>query len=164
MQSNRLEKIVVSVGMGRMRSKPQFEDKVVPEVLAQLALITGQKPATRVARKSIASFKVRQGETIGMMVTLRGNRMNNFFKKLINIVLPRVRDFHGIGLKQFDECGNVSIGFKDQTVFPEINPETALFDFGVEVTLVADTKSKEEGIEFFKSLGLPLEKPDKKVK
>jgi large subunit ribosomal protein L5 len=158
MQSNRLEKIVVSVGLGRMRSKPQFEDKVVPDVMEQLALITGQKPAARAAKKSIASFKVRQGETVGVVVTLRGSRMQSFFKKIINVVLPRVRDFHGIKTSQFDGRGNVSIGFKDQSVFPEINPETAPVDFGLEITLVADTKSKEEGIEFFKSLGLPLEK------
>jgi large subunit ribosomal protein L5 len=160
MQEHRLEKIVVSTGLGRMRNLPQFEDKLLPEIAADFAVITGQKPAPRAAKKSIASFKVREGEIVGLATTLRGQRMKDFFDRVVNIALPRVRDFRGIDLKQFDEHGNVSIGFKDHTIFPEINPEQSRTIFGVEVTMVANTTSKEEGIILFRSLGLPLKKND----
>lgn len=160
MQEHRLEKIIVSVGLGRLRQSPQFEDKVLPEIMKELSSITGQRPAVRAARKSIASFKVREGETVGVAITLRGKRMKDFFDKVIGVALPRVRDFRGIDLKQFDGRGNVSIGFKDHTIFPEINPEQTHTTFGLEVTMVANTASKEEGIALFRSLGLPLKRND----
>ncbi|MFH1188549.1 MAG: 50S ribosomal protein L5 [bacterium] len=160
MQKYRLEKIVVSAGLGRMRQNPQFEDKILPEITREISGIVGQRVAPCRARKSIASFKVREGDVIGVVATLRGKRMQDFFDKVVHIALPRVRDFRGIDLKQFDDRGNVTIGFKDHTIFPEVNPEKSHTTFGLEVTMVASTTSKEEGIEFFRSLGLPLKKND----
>ncbi len=156
MQRNRLEKIVVSVGVGRMRQNQQFEEKVLPAIVEELGLITGQRSAPRSAKKSVAGFKSREGDIIGLTTTLRGKRMDDFLKRLINVSLPRVRDFRGIDLKHFDERGNLTIGFREHTVFPEINSETSKVNFGLQVTLVADTKNKEEGIAFFRGLGLPL--------
>jgi large subunit ribosomal protein L5 len=156
MQRNHLEKIVVSVGVGRMRQNQQFEEKILPSITEELGLITGQRAATRSAKKSIATFKLREGDIVGLTTTLRGKRMEDFLKRMINVSLARVRDFRGIDLKHFDKRGNLTVGFREHTVFPEINAETSKANFGLEVTLVANTKTKEEGIEFFRSLGLPL--------
>ena len=141
-----------------MRQRPQFDEKVLPEIIKDFSAIVGQYPSPRAARKSIATFKVREGETVGIVATLRGKRMQDFLKKVISIALPRVRDFRGIDLKQFDERGNLTIGFKDQTVFPEIVPEATSVSFGFEVTFVGNTKTKEEGVAFYRALGLPLKK------
>ncbi len=159
MQSHKLEKIVVSVGVGRVRQgNAQFDEKVLPEIMKELSLIVGQRPAVRGAKKSIAGFKSREGEIIGIMATLRGKRMEDFLSRLINIALPRVRDFRGIDLKNFDSCGNLTIGVKEHTVFPEINLESSKVNFGLEVTFVAGTKSSKEGVEFYRRLGLPIKK------
>ncbi len=156
MQRNHLDKIVVSAGVGRLRQNPQFEEKILPAIVEELGLITGQRSAARPAKKSIATFKLRQGETVGLITTLRGKRMNDFLKRMVNISIPRVRDFRGIDLKNFDKRGNLTVGFREYTVFPEINAETSKVNFGLQVTLVTDTKTKEEGIEFFRSIGLPI--------
>jgi len=158
MQGNRLEKIVVSLGVGRMRQTAQFEEKILPEIMNELAIITGQKPAPRGIKKSIAAFKIRAGDIVGITTTLRGKRMEDFLSRLINIVLPRVRDFRGIDEQHFDTQGNLTIGIKEHTVFPEINPEVSKVNFGLEITLVANAKNREEGIDFFRELGLPLKK------
>ncbi|MCL4405151.1 MAG: 50S ribosomal protein L5 [Patescibacteria group bacterium] len=156
MQRNHLEKIVVSIGVGKLRQNQQFEEKMLPAIVEELGLITGQKAATRSAKKSIATFKLRQGDIVGLVATLRGQRMEDFLKRMVNAALPRVRDFRGIDLKNFDQHGNLTVGFREHTVFPEINAETSKVNFGLEVTLVANTKNKEEGISFFRSLGLPI--------
>jgi len=159
MQSHQLKKIIVSVGVGKMRqNNAQFEEKVLPEVLKELGFIVGQKPAPRKSKKSIASFKVREGEVVGVVATLRGQKMKDFLTRLINVALPRVRDFRGLDLSNFDSRGNLTIGIKEHTVFPEINPETSKVSFGLEITFVAGTKNKEEGVTYFGSLGLPLKK------
>ncbi len=158
MPSYRLEKIVVSTGVGKLREKSNFDEAVLPEVSEELALITGQKPALRKAKQSIAGFKTRAGDVVGLTVTLRGKRMKDFLERLIHITLPRVRDFRGIELKQFDPHGNLTVGIKEHTVFPEINQEKCKINFGLQVTLVSDTKTKESGIEYLRSLGLPLKK------
>ncbi len=159
MQSHHLEKIVISTGLGKMRqNNAQFEEKVLPEVIHELGLIAGQRPAVRPAKKSIAAFKMRAGDVIGVSATLRGKRMDDFFNRLTSIVLPRVRDFRGIRVSQVDSSGNLTIGLREHTVFPEINPETSKVNFGVEMTFVADTKTREEGIQFFRDRGMPMEK------
>lgn len=159
MQSHKLEKIVVSVGVGKMRqNNAQFDDKVLPEITKEFGIIVGQKPAMRGAKKSIASFKVRQGEVVGIVATLRGKRMKDFLSRLVNIALPRVRDFRGIDTKNFDSSGNLTIGIKEHTVFPEINLEVSKVNFGLEISLVAGTKNKEDGMEFYRKLGLPIKK------
>jgi len=162
MQRQSLEKIVINVGVGKMRgNSAQFEDKTLPEILKQVTTITGQKPAVRTAKKSIASFKLREGEVVGIQVTLRGKRMQDFLTKLANVALPRVRDFHGLSLKQLDGQGNLSIGLKDCIVFPEIDPETVKANFGIQITLVGsfpNQKDKEAILNFWKSIGIPFVK------
>lgn len=152
----KIEKVVVNVGVGRMSQQQNFGDKILPEVIKDLAAITGQKPKTAVAKKSIAGFKIRQGQTVGLVVTLRGSKMADFMDRLVKIVFPRVRDFRGINLKNVDKNGNLSIGFKENVMFPEINSETARYEFGLEVTVVPSIKKREEAIELYKLIGIPL--------
>lgn len=154
----KLEKIVVNAGIGRLSQQANFEEKILPELIKELSLITGQKPQITAAKKSIAGFKVRQGQIMGMKTTLRRQRMYQFLERLINVALPRLRDFRGIPLKNIDNNGNISIGFKEQMIFPEINPETSKFDFGFEITIVSNAKKKDEAIELYRLLGMPLKK------
>src|SRR3989338_237613 len=156
MQSSNLEKIVISTGVGKLRQRPGFTENILPAIEKDLAAITGQKPAASGAKQSIAGFKVRQGDVIGLKVTLRWKRMKDFLTKLIEVVMPRVRDFHGIDPKQIDKGGNLTIGIREHIVFPEVNPDSVKFDFGLEITLVSNTKNYEEGYKLFKSLGVPL--------
>jgi large subunit ribosomal protein L5 len=154
---NSISKIVVSVGVGKMRQQnAQFEEKVLPDIVSELAAIVGQRPAVRKAKKSIAGFKVRQNDVVGVVATLRGKRKEDFFIKLSEAVLPRVRDFRGIPDNKVDEGGNISLGFKDQFVFPETSPETSKITFGIEVTMVTEGMDRLEAIDFFKEKGIPL--------
>jgi len=153
-----LEKVVVNVGVGRLSSQPNFEDKILPEITKELSLITGQKAATRPATQSIAGFKTRAGTIVGLKTTLRGNRLQEFLKKLIHVVLPRVRDFRGIKTSAVDAGGNLTIGIKEHLVFPEISPELSKVNFGMEVTIVPKISSPEKSFELYKSLGIPFSK------
>lgn len=154
---NGLEKIVVALSFGKMKqSNQQFEEKVMPEIIKEIGLIAGQRPIITKARQSIAGFKIRQGEPVGLVATLRGRRMRDFFEKMINVVLPRVRDFRGLPLKNIDQKGSLNIGFRDQIVFPEINPETSKISFGLQVTVVLQKKNREEAIAFYRQKGVPL--------
>ena len=139
-----------------MRDNAQFEATILPEISRELALITGQKPEPRPARKSIAGFKIREGNIVGLRVILRGRRMRDFLERLVKVALPRVRDFRGINHNQIDGEGNLTIGFRDHTVFPEITPEDSKFNFGFQVTLVSGIKNPDEAYAFFKGLGVPL--------
>ena len=154
----KIEKMVVNVGIGRLSQQPNFEDKVMPELTKEIALITGQKPAITKAKKSISGFKIREGQTVGLKVTLRHRRMSDFLERLIKIVLPRLRDFRGIDLKSVDSGGNLTIGLREQMVFPEINPEISKVDFGMEISIVSNAKNKEEAVALYRSLGIPLKK------
>ncbi|KKR88867.1 MAG: 50S ribosomal protein L5 [Candidatus Wolfebacteria bacterium GW2011_GWA2_42_10] len=154
----RLEKIVVNIGIGRLSQQPNFEEKLLPEIIKDLTSITGQKPAPTPAKKSIAGFKIRKGQIVGLKITLRRRRMRDFLEKLINIVFPRVKDFRGIDLKSVDEKGNLTVGFKEHVVFPEINIETSKVDFGLEINIVSNAGTKEEAIELYKLLGIPFKK------
>lgn len=156
MQSYHLEKIVVATGVGKLRQRPQFEESLLPEIIKEMGLITGQKPKITKAKKSVAGFKVREGDVVGLKVTLRGKKMKDFLARLIGFVLPRIRDFRGIDLKSIDAGGNLTIPIREHTVFPEINSDEVKVDFGLEITLVAKTKSPQEGINFYKELGVPL--------
>ncbi|MDI6734054.1 MAG: 50S ribosomal protein L5 [Patescibacteria group bacterium] len=153
---NKLGKIVVNIGVGKMRNQTQFEEKILPEIMKELSVITGQKPATRAAKKSIAGFKTRTGDIIGLKVTLRRRRMEDFFTRLIRVVLPRVKDFRGIDLKNIDEHGQLNIGFREQYVFPEIMIEKSRMNFGLQVTLVPIIKNRQTAIDFYRSVGVPL--------
>ncbi|MDI6717517.1 MAG: 50S ribosomal protein L5 [Patescibacteria group bacterium] len=154
----KLEKIVLNVGAGRMSQQPNFQDKLLPELEKEIALISGQKPKLTMSKKSISGFKVRQGQIIGLKTTIRGNRMYDFLDKIIKIVFPRVKDFKGIDLKNIDKTGNLSVGFKENMVFSEINPESSKVDFGLEITIVVNTVNRNEAIELYRLLGMPLKK------
>lgn len=152
----KIEKVVVNCGFGKevtVRSSAERE-KIVKNISNILGLITGQKPSFKRARKSISAFKLKKGMLVGAKVTLRGRRMNDFLERLIWLVLPRTRDFRGISLKSIDKKGNLTIGFREYTSFPEVGPEKGIF--GLEVTVTTTAKSREEGIELLKLLGFPL--------
>jgi large subunit ribosomal protein L5 len=154
-----LHKIVVNTGVGRMAtSNAHFDEKVLPEIMAEFKAITGQHPALRRAVKSIAGFKLRQGTVVGMNATLRGRRMRDFLNRLNSIVFPRVRDFRGIPVKNLDANGNLTIGIREHVAFPEIVPENSKADFGVEVTLVLKEQGAENALETYRALGIPLQK------
>lgn len=151
MASPKLTKIVVSTGVGKNRDKAR--NALVEKKLAQ---ITGQKPAQRVARKSIASFKLREGEVVGYQVTLRGHRMYEFLDKLVHIALPRTRDFRGLPKTSIDEMGNYTIGIRENTIFPETSEEDLKDVFGLSITFVTTAKTKEEAEAFLRHLDLPM--------
>lgn len=151
MQSPRIVKVIVSSGVGKKRDKKQLE-----LIQDRLAKITGQKPALRPARLSIASFKLREGDIVGMQVTLRGARMYDFIDKMIHIALPRTRDFRGLKASAIDMMGNYTIGIKDNTIFPETSDEDLKDVFGLAVTIVTSAKSKAEAEAFLRHLGMPL--------
>ncbi len=149
-----LEKIVLNVGLGKAK-----DDKKLIEAAANtLMKISGQKPIPTVAKKSIASFKLREGNRIGLKVTLRDERMYEFLDRFINIVLPRLRDFHGVSLKAFDKSGNYSIGINDQSVFPELSFSETTTVHGLQVVLVVRAKSAEQAQVLLEKFGMPFEK------
>jgi large subunit ribosomal protein L5 len=150
----RLEKIVVNVGLGRAK-----DDKKVIEAAANTVLkITGQRPVETLAKKSIASFKLRDGNKIGLKVTLRGDRMYEFADRLINIVIPRLRDFHGVKKNAFDKQGNYSLGFVDQTVFPELTFEETTTPHGLQVNFIISNGSIDNSRALLAKFGMPFEK------
>lgn len=157
-QVPKIEKVVVNVGFGKMISGKSQEEqkKIIDAIFEDLSLITGQKPVLTVARKSISAFKLKKGQPQGAKVTLRGRRMYDFLERLIYITLPRSRDFKGIDLASFDNQGNLTIGIKEHTAFPEISLEKVRFIFGLEITIVIRSKSQRESIEMLKLLGFPL--------
>lgn len=148
----KLQKAVVNIGLGRALK----DEKFLEIALRDLGLITGQKPKITQAKKSIANFKTREGMAIGAVVTLRGARMYDFISRLINIALPRTRDFRGINAKSLDKNYNLTIGIKEHIVFPEVSGEEVKNIFGFEVTLVVKAKNKEEALALYKSLGFPI--------
>ena len=148
----RLEKIVLNVGFGKVGS----DQKVIDGVKSELGKIAGQRPSLRAAKVAIASFKIRKGQTIGAKVTLRGNKMWDFVEKLIRIVLPRVRDFRGISTKSFDKNGGYTLGFREKTVFPEIDYTKGEAQSGLEVTLSTTAKTPQEAKSLLENLGFPF--------
>jgi large subunit ribosomal protein L5 len=148
----RLNKIVVNMGMGEATQNSKVLDPAVNE----LGQITGQKPIITKAKKSIAAFKVREGQAIGTMVTLRGDRMYEFFDRLVNIVLPRVRDFKGVSTKSFDGRGNYTLGLHDQLIFPEIAYEKVDKQKGMNVTIVTTAANDNQARMLLKHLGMPF--------
>lgn len=153
----RLRKISVNVGLGKAK-----DDKKLLEIAANtLSKITGQQPVATTSRLSIATFKLREGNKIGMMVTLRGDNMYEFMDRLINIVLPRLRDFHGVSNKSFDGQGNYSIGFRDQSVFPELTFEETTTPHGLQVNFVIDSRETEHSKALLTKFGMPFMKEGK---
>lgn len=154
----KITKIVINVGIGRLSQQPNFEEKTLPEISKDLSLISGQKPAARKAKKSIAGFKLRAGQIVGLKTTLRRHKMHDFLERLVKIVFPRLRDFRGINLESIDGKGNLNIGLKENVVFPEINPETSKIDFGLEISIVSNAKNRDEAIKLYRKIGIPLKK------
>ena len=147
-----LEKIVLNMGLGDCKDNPKAMDAAVSE----LAAIAGQKPVVTKAKKSVANFKVREGMNIGAKVTLRGERMYHFVDKLVNIALPRVRDFHGVSTKAFDGRGNYALGIREQLLFPEIEYDKVDKIRGMEMIFVTTAKTDEESRELLRLLGMPF--------
>ena len=159
-QVPKLEKVIVSCGVGKKR-----EDKHYTETVAlTLAKITGQASTSRLAKKSIATFKIRKGmgAPVGYLTTLRNDKMYEFVDRFINIALPHVRDFHGVPSKSFDEQGNYPVGLKEQTVFPEITFEDASVLHGLEITFIIKNGSKEASRKLLEAFGMPFEKKENK--
>jgi large subunit ribosomal protein L5 len=155
MAAPRLEKVVVNMGVGEATQNA----KVLDPAVAELAQITGQKPVVTRAKKSIAAFKVREGMPIGCMVTLRGDRMYEFLDRLMNVALPRVRDFRGVPAKSFDGRGNYTLGLRDQLIFPEIDYAKVEHQKGMNITIVTTATSDEHGRALLKGLGMPFRLP-----
>lgn len=150
----RIGKVVVNIGVGRLIK----DEKIIELINRDLALITGQKPVPTKAKKSIASFKTRAGMVIGFKVTLRGKRMNDFLERLINIALPRTRDFRGLDPKSIDGRGNLTVGIKEHIVFPEVSAESSRSIFGFEITVITNAENKDQAIALYKAMGFPFRK------
>lgn len=153
-QVPRLEKIVINVGLGRAKD----DKKTIEAAKNTLRKITGQAPVETVAKNSIAGFKLREGNMIGLKLTLRGARMYEFMDRLINIVLPRLRDFHGVSLKAFDKQGNYSIGMTDQSVFPELTFEETTTPHGLQIVFVVKAEERDHSKALLTKFGMPFEK------
>ena len=151
----KIDKVVINTGIGRILK----DDKAIEKVERDLALLTGQKAVGRKAKKSVASFKLREGVTVGYSVTLHGKRMYDFLDRLISLALPMSKDFRGIDIKNFDAKGNLNFGIREQSIFPEITYETLKDIFGLQVTVVTkNSHSREQGISLMRRLGFPLKK------
>lgn len=150
----KIEKVVINVGIGKVAK----DDKFIEKVVRDLGLLSGQKPVFRKAKKSISGFKSREGMNIGLVVTLRGGRMYDFIDRLIHVALPRSKDFRGIDPKNFDKMGNLNLGIKEHSIFPEIHYESLKDIFGLEITVVTKAKNREQGIDLLKLMGFPIKK------
>lgn len=158
-QVPKLQKIVLNVGLGRAKD----DKKVIEAATNTLRRITGQQPVATIAKQSIAGFKLREGNKIGLKVTLRDKRMYEFMDRLINVVLPRLRDFHGVSLKSFDLSGNYSLGITEQSVFPELSFEETTTTHGLQIIFVIDNGDKEKSKTLLEKFGMPFEKPQGKL-
>jgi large subunit ribosomal protein L5 len=147
----RLEKVVVNICVGTRHDRDALN-----EASEELARITGQKPATTLARKSVSNFKLREGMPLGAKVTLRGRRMYDFLERLINVALPRIRDFRGIGDRSFDGRGNFSLGIREHTIFPELDPNQVKRTQGMDITIVTSARTDEEARGLLKAIGMPF--------
>jgi large subunit ribosomal protein L5 len=152
MEAPKLEKIVINMGVGDAKENPKFLEGAVND----LSVITGQKPVVTKAKRSVSNFKLREGMRIGAKVTLRGDRMYEFADKLLNVALPRVRDFRGVSARSFDGRGNYSLGMREQLIFPEINYDQIEKVRGMDIVFVTTAKTDEESREFLRLLGMPF--------
>jgi large subunit ribosomal protein L5 len=154
MQAPKLEKIIINMGVGEAKENQKFLDNAVEE----MTLIAGQKPVVTIARKSISNFKLREGMAVGCKVTLRGEHMYEFFDKLVNIALPRVRDFRGVSKTAFDGRGNYALGIKEQLIFPEINYDKIDKIRGMDIIITTTANTDEEARELLSLMGMPFSK------
>ncbi len=154
MAAPKIEKVVINVGVG----KTLKDQKMLEAIIEDVRRIAGQSPVKTVAKKSIAGFKIREGQVVGLSVTLRGQRMYDFVEKLIKVALPRVRDFRGLNPKSFDHHGNFNIGIREQIVFPETTREHIEYTFGMEVNIQTSTDDDKQALELLKIMGFPFAK------
>ena len=159
--SPKIQKVVISVGTGSGMKKDRNKNTFVSD---RLLKITGQKPSVKGAKQSIATFKIRAADPVGVVVTLRGARMYEFIDKLVNIALPRTKDFRGITRSSANSLGNMTIGIKEHTIFPETGDEEIVNVFGLAITIVTSAKSRPEALAFFEYLGFPMKKEEEKKK
>ncbi len=155
MQVPTIEKIVINMGLGRL-SDAGKDKKVIEEAVEELGRITGQRPVVRAAKKSIAGFKLREGLPVGVAVTLRGNRMYEFLDRLVNLALPRVRDFRGVSPKAFDGSGNYTLGLREQIIFPEIDYSKVQHVKGMNISIVTTAETDEEARSLLQEFGMPF--------
>src|SRR3989339_906926 len=148
----RIEKVIINTGIGRLLK----DSKAIEKVERDLSVLSDQKPVYRKAKKSISGFKIREGMDIGLSVTLRGKRMYDFIDRLVSIALPRSKDFRGIDVKNFDKNGNLNLGIKESSIFPEVTYETLKDIFSLEVTVATTAKDQQKGIALLRSLGFPI--------
>ena len=152
LQAPRIKKIVVNMGIG----KASQDIKILEKAMTELSLITGQKPIIRRAKKAISNFKIKKGNPVGCKVTLRRKMMYEFLDRLINVVIPRIRDFRGLSVDSFDERGNYNLGIQDHTIFPEIDYDKVERIQGMDVNITTTAKTKEEALELLRLLGMPF--------
>ncbi len=152
MQVPKIKKVVINMGVGEATQNP----KVIESCVEQMAIISGQKPVVTKSKVAISNFKLRKGMPIGCMVTLRGQKMENFYDRLVNVALPRVRDFRGISPKAFDGRGNYTLGIKEQAIFPEIHYSKIDVSRGMNITIVTDARTDEEGRALLQKMGMPF--------
>jgi large subunit ribosomal protein L5 len=153
-----VEKIVIDAGVGRLGQQPNFEEKTLVQVMRDLAAMTGQKPEIRRAKISIAGFKLREGQIVGLRTTLRREKMVDFFERLITIVLPRVRDFNGLEHSAIDQGGTLNVGIREHQVFPEISPEQSPVSFSIGVSVVPKKKNRAVAVAKYAEFGVPMKK------
>jgi len=160
MAAPKIDKVVINTGFGKLTANKTGDDmrKTLEGILGDISNIAGQHATVTAAKQSIAGFKLREGVPVGAKVTLRGQRMYDFIERLVNVVLPRSRDFQGISVSSLDREGNLTIGVKEHIFFPEISPEKVRNNFGLEMSIVTSAKSQEEGLELFRLLGFPFQK------
>lgn len=161
LQAPKIEKVVINVGTGKRAKLDKDWNKFVS---GRLARITGQKPGARGAKQSIAGFKIRQGDEVGQTVTLRGPRMYHFLDKMVHIAFPRTKDFRGLKRSAVDKMGNLTLGIKEHTIFPETSDEELKNVFGLSISVVTSAKDKKEAMAFFEYLGFPFQKEEEKTK
>ncbi|QDU33364.1 50S ribosomal protein L5 [Poriferisphaera corsica] len=158
----RLEKIVLSVGLGKQLEGTKIKPAAREQVIKTLAMVTGQAPVMKKAKKSVSNFKLRAGYEVGAMVTLRGDRMWEFLDRLINLSIPRIKDFRGLSDKSFDGRGNYNFGIQEQAIFPEVDMANASFTHGMNITMVFKNSTDDQSREVLKQLGMPFAKKEKR--
>jgi large subunit ribosomal protein L5 len=162
LETPRLEKIVISMGLGKIATSGGADAKAkFEQAEKELSIIAGQKPVRCKAKKSVANFKVREGQETGLKVTLRGNRMYEFLDRVVTLAIPRVKDFRGLDPNGFDKTGNYNFGFTEQTVFPEVDGAAVTFQQGMNITMVTTAKSPDHGRELLKQFGFPFREKSK---
>ncbi len=156
--ANQIEKVVLNVGVGKMSQQGDFENKFLPEIMKELAMITGQKGMIIKSKKAISGFKLKANQIVGIKTTLRRKKAVDFLERLINIVLPRIKDFRGLSPKTISESGVLNLGIRDKAIWPEIIPEESKVAFGLEINIIPKTRNRKEAMELYSLLKMPIKK------